>query len=170
MSTNFFSKIFDRFSCVLLLLLEFLQFLDCCDARWVVFATPVILLHLFGHVLLRVYIVYFELIEQGERDRVICVQVLNDVRRCLELGAFEPLDHDIIVHVFERVRGVFLDVLAEVHNSLAVRALILLEVRLFEYFLKPVVLNHLIKLFRILLVFIYVCFLSDEVFDHFILS
>ena len=95
---------------------------------------------------------------------------MNDVRRGLELGAFEPLDHDIIVHVFERVRGVFLDVLAEVHDSLAVRALILLEVRLFEYFPKPVILNHFSKLFRILFVFIYVCFLSDEVFDHFILS
>ena len=142
-------------------MLEFLQFLDCRDARWVVFATPVILLHLFGHVLLRVYIVYFELIEQGERDRIIGVQVLNDVRRGLELSAFEPLDHDLIVHVFERVRGVFLDVLAEVHDSLAVRALILLEVRLFKYFSKPVILNHLINLVRFWFVSIHACLLSD---------
>ena len=127
-------------------MLDFLQFFDCCDARWVVFATPIILLHLFGHILLRVYLVYFELIEQGERDRIIGVQVLNDVRRGLELGAFEPLDHNIIVHVFERARSVFIDALAEFHDSLAVRALILLEVRLFEYFLKPVILNHLFKL------------------------
>ena len=94
MSCSDHSHIFDSLPIILFLLLDFLQFLDFCDARWVVFATPVILLHLFRHVLLRVYVVYFELIEQGERNRIICVQVLNDVRRGLELGVFEPLDHD----------------------------------------------------------------------------
>ena len=86
---------------------------------------------------------------------------MNDVRRGLELGAFEPLDHYLIVHVFERVRGVFLDVLAEVHDSLAVRALILLEVRLFKYFSKPVIQNHLINLVRFWFVSIHACLLSD---------
>ena len=95
---------------------------------------------------------------------------MDDIRRGLEHVTFEPLDHDYFLHLFKHFRSVCFNVLALVHDALAVGPPIFLEMCFFEYFFELVVNNHFLKLAWHFFVLLLAVFFSKQILDHFAVS
>ena len=109
-----------------------LHFFESCDVGWVILATLVIVGYLLRHVYLLRYVVLLELVEQGERLWFVRVQVPHDPQRCVELDASHLLVKHVFVDLVDSLRGVSLDILAELHNLFALLTLRSLHLNLFE--------------------------------------